>query len=77
MAITEEALVAYVSHVAERTGGLLDRQSLQETFGFPGARQSWGVVIHEAQGKGGGHDGFNVSSSASERRSRLSVLSGS
>jgi hypothetical protein len=78
MVITERALAAYVNYIATRTGGRLDRQALQETFGFPDGSselQELLTVIREVQGKGGGHDGFYVSPSASEGRARLSVLS--
>jgi hypothetical protein len=78
MVITRKALVAYVSYVQARTGGRLDRQALQETFGFPeGSSELEGLlaVIREAQRKGGVNDRFNVSSSPSEGRGRVSVLS--
>jgi hypothetical protein len=78
MVITERALTAYVNYIAVRTGGRLDRQALQETFGFPeGSSELEGLlaVIREAQRKGGLNDGFNVSSSPSEGRGRVSVLS--
>jgi hypothetical protein len=80
MAITEKALIAYVSYVQARTGGRLDRQALQETFGFPDGSselENLLAVIREAQGKGGWSDGFNVSPFASEGGGRVSVLSGS
>jgi hypothetical protein len=78
MVITRKALVAYVSYVQARTGGRLDRQALQETFGFPDGSSELEdllAVIREAQRKGGVNDGFNVSSSPSEGRGRVSVLS--
>jgi hypothetical protein len=78
MVITEKALAAYVDYVAARTGGRLDRQALQETFGFPEVSSELEdllAVIREAQRKGGVNDRFNVSSSPSEGRGRVSVLS--
>jgi hypothetical protein len=78
MAVTEKALSAYVSYIATRTGGRLDRQALQETFGFSDGSSELEdllAVIREAQGKGGWSDGFDVSPSPSKRGGRLSVLS--
>ncbi len=80
MVITRKALVAYVSYVQARTGGGLDRQALQETFGFPDGSSELEdllAVIREVQGKGGGHDRLHVSPSTSKRGSHVSVLSGS
>jgi hypothetical protein len=78
MVITERAPAAYVNYVAARTGGRLDRQALQEVFGFSEGSSKLEdllVVIREAQRKGGVDDGFNVSPSSSKGRGRVSVLS--
>jgi hypothetical protein len=78
MVITEKAIAAYINYIAVRTGGRLDRQALQETFGFPEGSSELGgllAVIREAEQRGGANDGFNVSPSPSEGRARLSVLS--
>ncbi len=80
MVITEKAVAAYINYIAVRTGGRLDRQALQETFGFldgSSELEALLAVIREAERKGGGHDGFDVSPSPSEGRSCVSVLSGS